>query len=407
MGRLRDPKNNHIVFGLSDMASSTGENLWSSILGPYLDHIGFGAVSIGFMTTMLLFSQGFSSLILGGLSDRIGRKRPIIFSFISISIASLILGYTSNFILFTVLIFIVGFMNGIKTPSILASIAESVPVKSRGTAFGIFQLFRFTPMLLGSLFGGAIASFFGYQTLFSVHSILAMSATLIVLFIGVEVRKIAEKGKNAFMTAGRIALFSVPNTYKFLKENRSYSFLMIAFFVHGFGYYLGTSFWALYAANGIGLAIVSVGLVMSAHAFGLWVGAYPAGKLTDKIGGWIMISTHIILTTPALILYTLSPSLSLALLTSFFHGLVGTLDGPARPVIYSKMVGEEKMGIALGITESFMLLGRMIGPIVAGIVWSFIGISAPFWLGGLINLIALIPLGFSLKVERFNKTHPL
>jgi MFS family permease len=71
------------------------------------------------------------------------------------------------------------------------------------------------------------------------------------------------------------------------------------------------------------------------------------------------------------------------------------------------MVGEEKMGIALGITESFMLLGRMIGPIVAGIVWSFIGISAPFWLGGLINLIALIPLGFSLKVERFNKTHPL
>jgi len=399
LAKLRDTKHNHIIFGVSEMISNLGQNLWSSILEPYLDYIGFGAVYIGFIKTMNMFSQCLANLLLGGLSDKIGRKNPIIFSFAATAIAAFFLGNTQSFVFFTVLISVIGFMTGIRGPSIQGAITDSAPKKSRGSAFGIYQLFRFTPMLFGSLFGGATAYIFGYQSIFSLHSVLAISATLIVFFLSIEAREIAERGKKAFMTAGKIALLSVPNTYKFLGEYRSFAFLMIAFIVHGFAYFVGTSFWALYAKKGIDLSITSIGLVMSANAFGLWVGAVPSGKLTDRIGGWIMIIIHIVLTTPVTILYVLSPSLPIALLTSFLHGLVGSLDGPARPVVYSNMVGEEKIGAAIGITDSFVLLGRMMGPIAAGFLWSYVGISAPFWISGFINLLSLIPLGIALRIR--------
>lgn len=399
MVKLRDPKHNHIVFGVSSTTSNMGANVWGSILEPYLDSIGFGAVSIGFINTIRTLSSSIASLLLGGLSDKIGRKGPIIFSFAATAIAAFLLGCTQNFLLFTVLIFVLGFMTGIRDPSIQAAITESAPREKRGSAFGIYQFFMFTPMFFGSLFGGAIASLFGYQYLFSLHSVLAILATLIVFFLSVEARKVAELGEKAFTTAGKTALLSVPNAYKFLREYRSYAFLMVAFIVHGFAYFMGIAFWALYAKKGMGLAISSIGLVIAIRAFGLWVGAVPSGKLTDRKGGWIMIALHIALTSPATILYILSPNLPLALLTSFLFGVVGALDGPARPVVYSKMVGEENMGTAVGITNSLILLGRMMGPIVAGILWSYIGISAPFWISCLINLSSLIPLAIAWRIR--------
>jgi MFS family permease len=174
---------------------------------------------------------------------------------------------------------------------------------------------------------------------------------------------------------------------------------MMAFTIHGFGFYIGVTFWALYAQKGLLLAIASVGIIQSVRFFGLWLGAVPSGKLTDMIGGWAMIALHIILTTPTTILHVLIPSYELALINSFIYGLIGAFDGPARPVVYAKMVGEENMGVAVGITDSFIMLGRMGGPIIAGVIWSSMGMTMPFWISGLINMISLIPLYISWRLD--------
>ena len=124
------------------MVTGIGESLWGSILEPYLDLVGFEVVTMGFLRSLLMFSQMMSSLLLGNLSDRIGRKAPIAFSFAASAVASLILGYTRNFGVFAFLISIIGFMNGLRKPSIMAAVAESTPREGRGTAIGVFQLLR-------------------------------------------------------------------------------------------------------------------------------------------------------------------------------------------------------------------------------------------------------------------------
>jgi predicted MFS family arabinose efflux permease len=80
--------------------------------------------------------------------------------------------------------------------------------------------------------------------------------------------------------------------------------------------------------------------------------------------------------------------------------MVGAFDGPARPVVYSKMVGEENMGIATGITDTFIMLGRIGGPIVAGVIWSSMGNTMPFWISGIINMFSLIPLFISWRLDK-------
>jgi len=381
------------------MVTGIGESLWGSILEPYLDFIGFEVVTMGFLRTLLMFSQMMSSLLLGNLSDRIGRKGPIVFSFAASAAASLILGYTSNFGVFAFLIFVIGFMNGLRKPSIMAAISESTPMEGRGTAIGVFQLLIFTPLLFGSMFGGMVASFFGYQWMFTIHSGLALFSTLVVLVFSVEVGKAFSGGGSPLKTAGLVAFESLPMTLAFLKKYRSYAFLMAAFTVHGFSFYIGVTFWALYAKKGLLLAIASVGIIQTVRFFGLWLGAIPTGRLTDKIGGWAMIALHIVLTTPTTIFHVLMPSYELVLVNSFLYGLVGAFDGPARPVVYAKMVGEENMGIATGITDTFIMIGRMGGPIVAGLIWSSMGRAFPFWISGIINLFSLIPLFISWRLD--------
>ena len=398
--KLKDPKRNHLIYGVADMVTGIGESLWGSILEPYLDFIGFGAVTMGFLRTLLMFSQMLASLLLGGLSDKIGRRGPIIFSFAVSACASLILGYTRNFWLFAILIFVIGFMNGLRKPSIMAAVAESTPKSGRGAAIGVFQLLIFTPLLFGSMFGGMVASFFGYQWIFTIHSGMAFLSTVIVILLSVEVGRVFSGGASSLRTAGLVAFESLPNTYGFLKQYRSYAFLMVAFAVHGFSFYIGATFWALYAKKGLLLAIASVGMIQTVRYIGLWLGAVPAGKLTDKIGGWAMIAIHIVLTSPTTILHVLMSSYEMALVNSFVYGMVGAFDGPARPVVYSKMVGEENMGIATGITDTFIMLGRMGGPIVAGVIWSSMGNTMPFWISGIINMFSLIPLFISWRLDK-------
>ena len=65
MDKIRDPKRNHIVYGVSDMVTGIGESLWGSILEPYLDLVGFEVVTMGFLRSLLMFSQMMSSLLLG------------------------------------------------------------------------------------------------------------------------------------------------------------------------------------------------------------------------------------------------------------------------------------------------------------------------------------------------------
>lgn len=400
MEKIRDPKRNHIVYGVSDMVTGIGESLWGSILEPYLDLVGFEVVTMGFLRSLLMFSQMMSSLLLGNLSDSIGRKAPIAFSFAASAVASLILGYTRNFGAFAFLISVIGFMNGLRKPSVMAAVAESTPREGRGTAIGVFQLLIFTPLLFGSMFGGMVASFFGYQWMFTIHSGLALLSTLIVVVFSVEVGRALSGGGSSLKTAGLVAFESLPNTYAFLRRHRSYAFLMAAFAVHGFGFYVGVTFWALYASKGLLLAIASVGMVQTVRFIGLWLGAVPAGRLTDKIGGWAMIALHIVLTTPTTIFHVLMPSYGLMLVNSFLAGLVGAFDGPARPVVYAKMVGEENMGIATGITDTFIMMGRMGGPIIAGLIWSSMGSTIPFWVGGIINLFSLMPLFISWRLDK-------
>jgi predicted MFS family arabinose efflux permease len=113
-----------------------------------------------------------------------------------------------------------------------------------------------------------------------------------------------------------------------------------------------------------------------------------------------MIALHIVLTTPTTIFHVLMPSYGLMLVNSFLAGLIGAFDGPARPVVYAKMVGEENMGIATGITDTFIMMGRMGGPIIAGLIWSSMGSTIPFWIGGIINLFSLIPLFISWRLDK-------
>jgi predicted MFS family arabinose efflux permease len=53
--------------------------------------------------------------------------------------------------------------------------------------------------------------------------------------------------------------------------------------------------------------------------------------------------------------------------------------------------------MVLGISQSFSSLGRILGPVLGGFIYSNVAISAPFMMASLIGISALIIVSFIFR----------
>jgi len=76
-------------------------------------------------------------------------------------------------------------------------------------------------------------------------------------------------------------------------------------------------------------------------------------------------------------------------------GLGNALLQPALSALVSKRVGPERQGTALGVLNSYLSLGRIVGPIAGGALFDALGPAAPFWgAGALLALLGLVSPGW-------------
>jgi DHA1 family multidrug resistance protein-like MFS transporter len=77
----------------------------------------------------------------------------------------------------------------------------------------------------------------------------------------------------------------------------------------------------------------------------------------------------------------------------FFRATFGFFLGGITPVIYSfisRNVSEEKQGGVMGIASSFTTLSNVLGPGFGGLIASFLGLRAGFYLSAMMSLSSLI-----------------
>ncbi|MFQ6125155.1 MAG: MFS transporter [Candidatus Heimdallarchaeota archaeon] len=150
----------------------------------YADYVekefNISKLQVGIFDSIYQFTWALTNYPLGSLSDRIGRKKVIIFGYTLEGIAWLLFFNHSLFWLFILYaVYALGSSMGYFATALAMDITSK---QKKGTAVGVFNSFMYIGILLSGIVGGILWEYFGALTSFRITFITAIVATLIIYF---------------------------------------------------------------------------------------------------------------------------------------------------------------------------------------------------------------------------------
>ncbi|MGZ8439072.1 MAG: MFS transporter [Candidatus Limnocylindrales bacterium] len=142
---------------------------------------GLSLGQIGILAATYPAVWAVGQVVTGGLSDRIGRKPLIVGGLLTqaIAIAGIALG--SSFTVWLVASVALGVGTAMVYPTLLATIADVADPAWRGSAIGVYRLWRDLGFAIGALLAGAIADLLGIPAAIMAVAALTAGSGLIVL----------------------------------------------------------------------------------------------------------------------------------------------------------------------------------------------------------------------------------
>lgn len=144
-----------------------------------MQQMGVNASTAGFMASSALFGMMFGAMVLGTLSDRIGRRWALSIGVMLFSVFTAAAGFTKDPISFSVVRFIAGLGIGGVLPVIVAQMVEYSPKKIRSLMTALMTSGYALGGILAAVLGKQLIGEYGWQAVF----IAAGVPVLLVPFI--------------------------------------------------------------------------------------------------------------------------------------------------------------------------------------------------------------------------------
>ena len=363
------------------------------ILPFYINDMGAGGSELGLLVASYAVMRLVCGPIWGRLSDRLGRKPILLIGIMGYAVTMVWFGLATQLWMLFAARILSGVLSSATAPTTMAYISDSTPEKERGGGMGMLGAAGGVGTILGPALGGLLASQ-SLSTPFFIAAGMSMLALLLAWrFLPNSLpsgqRQKPDKGKGLVDVRAWIGAVHSPMGILFLLTFISVSGLMI--FASVFGLYALERFG--FGPQDVGVMLMALGLV-SAIAQGLL-----AGPLTRRWGDEAVVRGALLATALSFGLMLLANNYGTIMLSTAFFGLATVLQVPALTSLTSKRVVVPQ-GEAMGLSNSFISLGRIVGPLLAGFVFD-INLRLPYLIGS-----AFMCLGFlvSLVMLRGVKT---
>ncbi|MEX2356113.1 MAG: MFS transporter [Thermaerobacterales bacterium] len=335
-----------------------------SIIFPLLPDLllQFGASStqMGLMVTVHAVFQFLFAPFWGSVSDRVGRKPVLLLGLTGFSISFILMGFATDYMTLLGARAMGGLLSASTFPTAQAYVADLTTDEDRGAAMGTMGASASLGFMMGPAMGGLLG-LLGTQTAFFISAGMVAATALAGAFWLREPERKGHAGGPALgiTTALVIALRSSYRLFYWLAFVISFCGSML--FGMG-GYYL-------YAKIGGGVLETSLLLITLGAASALVQGLL-VGRLTVRLGDERTLLVGLALGVMGFGILPLTTSFPGILLTAI---LTATGMSIIRPTIASAVSKRTTMeqGITMGIQSSFESLGRMFGPLTAGLVFTY------------------------------------
>ena len=136
---------------------------------------------ISVVTSAVVLGQLLGALFAGRISNTIGRKRTMVFIALGYAVFAGLQGLAPNEWFLTVVRFLLGFAIGVSIVVAPAYIAESAPIRVRGSMLVTFQIATTSGIAIAYFIGAALAATESWRLILSLSAIPAVIVLLLVI----------------------------------------------------------------------------------------------------------------------------------------------------------------------------------------------------------------------------------
>lgn len=353
------------------------------IIGPLLPSIisdlHLNYQDAGSIIGTLGLAWGFAALFLGGLSDRIGRKRVLVPAIVLFSLLSGFSGMAGSLSGLLLIRGIMGVTEGAFCPTSFAATAEASKPSRRGLLQGIQQS---TFALFGLAFAPIIATQLLTVTSWRwIFVLVAIPGLITAILLAMTIREPVTISRTVGHVAKRAPIGDV-------FKHRNVWLGMLALCCAMTGIFVLSALTPSYLTDYLKLSPAQMGFVTSAIGFGGFFGQFGLPGLSDIFGRKIMAIIGFLGGAIFLWFYIhtgANPTLLFLLLfgtTIFAFGLFALITGPIATEAAPLGLISLAAGLIIGIGEIF---GGGVAPFIAGTIAQKFGIQfVPYFaLGGL------------------------
>lgn len=343
---------------------------------------GVSPARSGLSISAVVLGIAVAALVLGPLSDRIGRKPVMVWTSLLLVAPTIGLALATNFDRLLVLRAVQGLLIPGTTAVGIAYIQDYVPPSARGTAMGGYVSATVLGGLLGRMQSAAIADFWSWRWAFaSLALTTAAGALLMALWLPGPTFRIDPAVNSTDASVGE----TYRSLLRFFRARRIVGISIVGYML--FFTFTGLLTFLSYRLAGqpFELSTGAIGLIYLTYLVGLVVTPW-VGKVSDRFGRRTVLGGAIV--TIALgALATASPLLGVVAL-----GLMLLSSGMfAAQATATAFVGDNS-GAARGSAASFYLLwyylGATVSPALSGIAWQRAG-----WSGVLLLCLVSLTIG--------------
>lgn len=375
-------RKNLFILAFTLVVVTLGFGVVIPIIPFYMEQLGARGTELGILVASYAVMRLVFAPIWGGLSDRVGRKPIMMIGIFGYGLTMVLFGLaTELWMLFTARI-LSGILSSATSPTTMAYIGDSTSEQDRGSGMGILG----AAVGLGTIFGPALGGLLAGDSLSTPFfiaggmSFLALALTWLLLPESLPKESRQVSGNKIPLPEFRLwwEALSSPIGILLVLAFLMTSGLMIFYGI--FGLYALEKF--DYGPEQVGVIFMVVGLVTAVTQGGL------TGPITRKWGESPVIKLGLLGAAMGFLFMAFADAYWSLLLTIGFFVFATALLTPAISALTSKRA-ETQQGMAMGLSNSFMSLGRIAGPLLAGFVYD-LNLILPFISGALVMLAGFI-----------------
>lgn len=380
-GLFKGIKKNVVVLGMVSFFTDVSSEMIYPVIPIFLTATLGAPVSIvGLIEGVAESTASILKAFSGWLSDLLERRRPfIVIGYTLSSFAKPLLFLAGIWQVVLISRFLDRVGKGLRTSARDAMIADVTEPDYRGKAFGFHRAMDTFGACTGPLAAILLLSMFreNLRIIFLIAFVPALVAVLLLVFLLKEARSSPRRSQ-------------IPGFGKVLKLDPALERFFIASAIFAIGN--SSDAFLILRSKDLGLSTTMVILAYVLYNISYSLFSTPLGALSDRVGRKnIMIIGYVIFAVIYAGFGMVTSSKAVWILFPVYGLYIAMTDGVGKALV-SDMSRKDERGTVLGLYHFILGIFAFFASLVAGLLWTHIGVQAPFLYGAATAVISCIAL---------------